>query len=59
VQVRRCLEQVYAAYLPKGTHPFIYLSLQFPPSHLDVNVHPTKQEVRFLDEEQVAAPPPT
>ena len=32
--------QVYNAYLPKHTHPFIYLSLRLPPNALDVNVHP-------------------
>ena len=51
--VRRCLESVYSPYLPKGSHPFVYMSLEFPPESLDVNVHPTKNEVRFVDEELV------
>jgi len=51
--IRRCLEAVYSPYLPKGSHPFVYMSLEFPPESLDVNVHPTKNEVRFVDEELV------
>ena len=51
--IRRCIESVYSPYLPKGSHPFVYMSLQFPPEALDVNVHPTKNEVRFQDEECV------
>ena len=51
--IRRCLEAVYAPYLPKGSHPFVLMCLEFPPESLDVNVHPTKNEVRFMDEELV------
>ncbi|EDO39827.1 predicted protein [Nematostella vectensis] len=51
--LRRSLETVYEAYLPKGTHPFVYMSLQITPSNVDVNVHPTKHEVHFLHEDAI------
>ncbi|GAO49345.1 hypothetical protein G7K_3496-t1 [Saitoella complicata NRRL Y-17804] len=51
--LKRGLEQIYATFLPKGGHPFIYLSLEIEPSRVDVNVHPTKREVNFLYEEEI------
>uniref|UniRef100_A0A1B6KAB7 DNA mismatch repair protein MLH1 n=1 Tax=Graphocephala atropunctata TaxID=36148 RepID=A0A1B6KAB7_9HEMI len=51
--IRKSLDNVYGLYLPKGSHPFIYLSLSMNPRNLDVNVHPTKHEVNFLHEEAV------
>lgn len=51
--VKKAIEQTYAAYLPKNGHPFIYLSLDIDPQRVDVNVHPTKREVNFLNEEEI------
>lgn len=51
--IKKTLAALYSQLLPKGTHPFIYLSLRMPPQNLDVNVHPTKSEVFFLHEETV------
>ncbi|KAK1979937.1 DNA mismatch repair protein MutL [Colletotrichum cereale] len=51
--IKRALEQLYSSFLPKGGRPFIYLSLEIDPARVDVNVHPTKQEVHFLNEDDV------
>lgn len=51
--LKKAVETVYAAYLPKNTHPFLYLSLEIAPQNIDVNVHPTKHEVHFLHEDSV------
>ncbi len=51
--VRKAVEHVYAPFLPKGGHPFVYASLDIDPQRVDVNVHPTKREVHFLNEDEV------
>ncbi|KAJ3197516.1 DNA mismatch repair protein, partial [Dinochytrium kinnereticum] len=51
--LKKMLEALYSAYLPKNSHPFVYLSLEIKPSTIDVNVHPTKKEVLFLYEDQI------
>ncbi|KAK9390571.1 histidine kinase-like ATPase [Lipomyces mesembrius] len=51
--LKRALAQLYSAFLPKGSHSFTYLSLRIAPDKLDVNVHPTKREVRFLNEDEI------
>ena len=51
--IRKAIEQTYSAFLPKGGHPFTYLSLEIDPQRVDVNVHPTKREVNFLNEDEI------
>ncbi|KAF2201243.1 DNA mismatch repair protein MutL [Delitschia confertaspora ATCC 74209] len=53
--IRKAVEQTYSTFLPKGGHPFIYLSLDIDPQRVDVNVHPTKREVHFLNEDEIIA----
>lgn len=51
--IKKALEQTYSSYLPKGGHPFLYVSLEIDPARVDVNVHPTKREVHFLNEDEI------
>jgi len=49
----KAIQAAYQNYLPKNTHPFVYLSIEMEPSCVDVNVHPTKKEVHMLQEEKI------
>ncbi|KAI1450294.1 DNA mismatch repair protein MutL [Annulohypoxylon stygium] len=51
--IKKAVEQTYSAFLPKNGHPFVYLSLEIDPQRVDVNVHPTKREVNFLNEDEI------
>ena len=41
------VEEAYHALLPGGRHPVAVVHLTVPPEDVDVNVHPTKTEVRL------------
>jgi len=43
----------YGSYLTKGRHPQFVLFLEVDSDRIDVNVHPMKREVRFVDQELV------
>ncbi len=43
----------YSHLLPRGRHPVIFLDLTMDPKLLDVNVHPSKAEVRFAFQQEV------
>ena len=51
--IKRAIEQTYSSFLPKGGKAFVYLSLTIDPIRVDVNVHPTKREVAFLNEDEI------
>lgn len=49
------IERAYAELVPEHTYPAYFVMLTVDPSRLDVNIHPTKTEVRFIDESVIFA----
>ncbi len=49
------IERAYAELIPDHTYPAYFVMLEVDPSRIDVNIHPTKTEVRFIDEQVIFA----
>lgn len=43
----KMIDEIYSDLLPSHRHPVVVLNIEIPSQELDVNVHPTKKEVRF------------
>ncbi|KAJ1679058.1 DNA mismatch repair protein [Spiromyces aspiralis] len=51
--LKRAVENLYGTVLPKSSKPFLYIDLRLDPLVVDVNVHPTKREVQFLNQDEI------
>ncbi|MFQ3575982.1 MAG: DNA mismatch repair endonuclease MutL [Cytophagales bacterium] len=51
--LNHAVTEAYGNLLQDGTFPFYTLFLNLDPSKIDVNVHPTKTEIKFEDEKSV------
>src|SRR6478609_3226399 len=49
------VSNAFEGLLPDGSFPFYVLFIEIDPKHIDVNVHPTKTEIKFDDERAVYA----
>ena len=47
--------RAYGELLAPGTHPAYFIYLEMDPSEIDVNIHPTKTEIKFQDEKTIYA----
>lgn len=51
--VAKAIEEAYRPFMMQHKYPFVLLHIHVEPEYLDVNVHPTKMELRFRDEERI------
>jgi DNA mismatch repair protein MutL len=47
--LNQAVVQAYHTFLPVGRYPIAVLNIELNPAEVDVNVHPTKAEVKFRD----------
>ena len=45
----------YEDVLPKDTYPQYFIKFEVDPNQIDVNIHPTKTEIKFLEERAIYA----
>lgn len=42
--------EAYHTHIPKGRYPVVFLHLEVDPAMIDVNIHPSKKEIKFKSE---------
>lgn len=51
--IQKAVDTVYKTLIANGKYPFVVLNITIPPQDVDVNVHPTKKEVRYKNPNQI------
>lgn len=49
----KAIDMAYKNSLPNGKYPFVVLNLNIPAEDIDINVHPTKKEVKYKNPNQI------
>lgn len=52
-QLHRAVMNAYARLIPEGHNPPYFIYLEVDPAKIDVNIHPTKTEIKFEEEHAV------
>lgn len=53
--LNHAVANAFEELLPSGSYPSYFLKLEIDPSRIDINIHPTKTEIKFEDEKPVYA----
>lgn len=51
--ISKAIEEGYQSYMMQHRYPFCVVHITVPPESVDVNVHPTKMEVRFSNQNSI------
>ncbi len=50
---RKAVSMAYDKLIPEGEHPSFFLFFDINPANIDINIHPTKTEIKFEDEQAI------
>lgn len=53
IQLTKTIERCYKSLIPINRFPIFILFIEINPSLIDVNIHPTKQEIRFSNQNEI------
>lgn len=53
--INHAILKAYEEVLPDDTYPLYILNIEIDPAKIDINVHPTKTEIKFEDEKSIYA----
>lgn len=53
--LHKSIQNAFEDLIPKGSHPSYFIFLELPPEKIDINIHPTKTEIKFEDEYSIFA----
>ncbi len=45
--------EAFHTHIPKGRYPMVFLQIEIDPSMIDVNIHPSKKEIKFKNESNI------
>lgn len=48
--LHNAIDRAYSELIPQGYYPGYFISIEIDPSSIDINIHPTKTEIKFEDE---------
>jgi len=51
--LRHAVYRAYEDYMKREDHPIFFIHLEIDPTRIDVNVHPAKREIRFVERELI------
>lgn len=51
--ITSAIDAAFSTFLMKNKYPFVLLDIEVNPSNVDVNVHPSKMEVKFSNDQEV------
>lgn len=53
--LNNAIQAAFEEFIPESSFPSYFLKLNVPPSTIDINIHPTKTEIKFEDEKSIYA----